>query len=86
MDEPRKFYSTLSLSQRVLKLLESKEEYGGPQHVRDLCKNLWISNTNARSVVVRLHENGKIERLEKGVYRIIGDTRPYKKKRKYWHG
>ena len=71
---PRK----LPLRKRVLELLSSKDDTGGPQSVADVCRNLDISNTNSRSVLVRLHKKGAIERIEKGVYRIKGDKRTYK--------
>lgn len=66
-----------TLRDRVLKLMESHEAYGGPQSIDDLCKNLGISNGSARSVVVKLHKAGKIERIASGVYRIEGDEREH---------
>ncbi len=67
------------LRERVLNLLNSKEEQGGPQSVDDVCRKLNISNTNSRSVLVRLRKKEKIERVAKGVYRVKGDKREYKK-------
>jgi len=68
------------LGERVLNLLDSKEEHGGPQSVADVCEKLNISNTNSRSVLVRLRKKGAIERIAKGVYRVKGDKREYKKR------
>jgi len=72
-----KFLAQLGLRQRVLELLASQEEFGGPQSVEDVSINLGISNTNARSVLVRMLQAGKIERITKGIYRIKGDGRSY---------
>ena len=57
--------------------MESDEEFGGPQSVNALCRNLGIPNTNVRSLVVRMMKSGKIERVSKGTYRISGDSRGY---------
>jgi len=44
-------------------------EKKGPQSINDLCFKLGISNGSSRSILVRLQEAGKIERIERGVYR-----------------
>jgi len=69
----------LILRDRVLKLMESHEEYGGPQSVYDLCKSLRISNGSSRSVLVKLHKAGKIKRISKGVYALPDESRAFKK-------
>jgi len=74
----RQVYSPLR--ERVLNLLNSKEAQGGPQSVDDVCRKLNISNTNSRSVLIRLRKKGAIERIAHGVYRAKGDTRKYKKR------
>ena len=71
------FYTEMTLHARVVKLLESKNDFGGPQSVNDLCLNLKISNGNSRSVLVRLYQSGKIERIEKGIYKLKNDNRKY---------
>ena len=73
-------------SERIMKLLKSEEKWGGPQSVEDVCKNLRMTNRNARSILSRLSLKGKIERIVKGVYNIKGDTRPYKKNRTHFNG
>ena len=70
-------FETLSTSQRILKLLESEKEFGGPQSINDVCQNLQMSNRNARSILSRMCKKGKIDRLSEGVYRIKGDVREY---------
>lgn len=71
------FYPELLLRERVLKLMESKDDFGGPQSVNDLEKNLKISNGSSRSVLVKLHQAGKIERIGPGIYKIKGDFREF---------
>lgn len=70
-------FETMTSREKILWLLESDEEFGGPQSVNDLCKNLEIPNTNVRSLVIRMMKSGKIERVSKGTYRISGDSRKY---------
>jgi len=77
------FFPHLTLSQRVLQILESKKDFGGPQTIDDLCKNFKISNGSSRSVLVRLHKAGKIERISKGTYRIKGDIREHSDAKQY---
>lgn len=55
-----------SLRNRVIALMKEK----GPQSVTDLTKNLGISNGSSRSVLVKMHQAGKIERISKGVYNL----------------
>jgi len=81
-----KLFSNISRRQRVIKLLSSKEEYGGPQSIDDVCRKLEISNANSRSVLVRLLKDKEIERIEHGVYKIKGDKRAYKKNKPHYSG
>ena len=81
MKKSADFSPELPLKKRVIKLLESSEEYGGPQSVNDLQLNLKISNGSSRSVLVRLYKSEKIERIGKGIYRAKGDSRKYDKKK-----
>lgn len=84
MSESEKFFPNLSLRKRVLELMKSKLEFGGPQSVEDVGKSLRAPNTNVRSVLVRMNQAGLIERVQKGVYRIKGDARPYKKNKPHY--
>lgn len=77
------FHPTLRLRERVLKLMESEESFGGPQSVVDLEKNLKISNGSSRSVLVKLYQSKKTERIGHGIYRIKNDSREYTSKKKY---
>jgi len=70
-------YPTSRSGSRVLQILESTEEYGGPQSLEDICKSLGMVNRNARSLLSRLYIKGKIERIGLGIYKIKGDTRKY---------
>jgi len=64
-----------SLRNRVIALMKEK----GPQSVEGLRKNLGISNGSSRSVLVRLHQAGKIIRTSKGVYSLADEKRAFKK-------
>lgn len=79
-----KLFEGKTLRDRVLALLKSDEEYGGPQSINDLCKNLGISNGSSRSILVKLHQAGRIDRIDHGIYRIKGDSRKYGKNRSYY--
>ena len=70
-------YSTTGTGERILKILKSTKEYGGPQSVDDVCKSLSMTNRNARSILSRMYKKEKIERIGKGIYRVKGDTREY---------
>ena len=70
-------YQSSGTGERVLKLLKSKEDYGGPQSVDDVCKNLDMTNRNARSILSRMYKKEKIDRIAKSVYRAKGDDREY---------
>jgi len=75
----KEFFPDLRLRQRVLKLMESYDDYGGPQSVGDLCKSLRINNGSSRSVLVKLHKAGDVERIGKGIYRLKEDEREFVK-------
>jgi len=70
-------YPSSGTSEKVLKLLKSTKEYGGPQSVDDVCKSLGMTNRNARSILSRMYKKEKIDRIEKGIYRAKGDKREY---------
>lgn len=73
------FFPNWPLRDRILELMKSTEEFGGPQSVDDLCKNLGISNGSSRSVLVKLHKAGDVERIGKGIYRLKKDERGFVK-------
>lgn len=70
-------FESFGTGERVLKLLKSKDVYGGPQSVNDVCRNLRMTNRNARSILSRMYKKGKIDRIEKSIYRAKGDDREY---------
>ena len=74
---PENLFETLSAGERVRNLLKSTKEYGGPQSVDDVCRNLGMSNRNARSILSRLYKKKKVDRIGKGIYRAKGDDRDY---------
>lgn len=71
-------------TERVLNLLKSNEKYGGSQSVKDVCINLKMKHKNVASILSRLCKKGKIERVEKGIYRISGDAREYDKSKPHY--
>lgn len=81
----RKFPKNGLLRDKVLWLMKSEEEFGGPQSVDDLCKNLRISNGSSRSVLIKLLQSGKIDRINHGIYRIKGDTREFNRTKDHMH-
>jgi len=81
MTQPTEFFLNLPLKQRILKLLKSTKDFGGPQTVHDVQVNLQITNGSSRSVLIRLLKSNQIERIGKGTYRILGDSRNYDKKK-----
>jgi len=82
----KKLFETSGTGERILNLIKSEKEWGGPQSVEDVCKNLRMTNRNARSILSRLSQKGKIERIGKGVYRFKGDPRPYNKNKIHYNG
>jgi len=70
-------YASSGTGEKVLKLLKSTKEYGGPQSVDDVCKSLGMTNRNARSILSRMYKKEKIDRIGKGIYRVKGDKREY---------
>ena len=77
-------FGSFGTTERVLNLLKSSEGYGGPQSVKDVCINLKMKHKNAASILSRLCKKGKIERVEKGIYRISGDGREYSKSKPHY--
>ena len=55
----------------------------GPQSVVDIQINFQITNGSSRSVLVRLHKSGQIERIGKGIYRINDDSRNYEENKSH---
>ena len=70
-------YPTSGTSDKILRLLKSTKEYGGPQSVDDICKSLGMTNRNTRSILSRMCKNEKIDRIALGIYRAKGDEREY---------
>jgi len=82
----KSLFGTLGTGERVLKLLSSTKEYGGPQSLKDVCKNLQMSNNNARSILSKMSQSGKIDRIKPAVYRIKGDNRDYDPDKPHYEG
>ena len=77
-------FETFGSGKRVLMLLKSKKDYGGPQSLDDVCKNLKMNNRNVRSILSRLFLKGEIDRVGIAVYRAKGDDREYDPNKPYY--
>ena len=80
----KNLFETSGTGDRILKLLKSGEEYGGPQSIDDVCKNLHMTNRNARSMLSKMTKKELIERVDQGIYRIKGDSREYDKDKSHY--
>ena len=80
----KKLFESNGTGDRILKLLESKEAFGGPQSIVDVCKNLNMTNRNARSMLSKMTKKGSIERINEGIYRIKGDSRDFNKDKPHY--
>lgn len=80
------FFGNLGTGERIIKLLKSTEEYGGPQSLDEVVKNLRMSNSNARSALSKMSKSGKIDRIKPAVYRARGDRRGYDPNKPHYGG
>lgn len=78
-EETRSYFEKLAASKKVLFILKSHENFGGPQSIDHMNKILNMKKKNLESLVSRLCIKGKIERISPGVYRYPGDARTPKK-------
>ena len=79
-------FGNLGTGERIIKLLKSTEEYGGPQSLDEVVKNLGMSNSNARSALSKMSKSGKIDRIKPAVYRAKGDSRDYDPNKPHYGG
>jgi len=68
-------FSTLTPSEKILFVLKSDADFGGPQSAELLCKLLDMKRKNLDSLLSRLCLKRKIERITLGTYRCPGDHR-----------
>lgn len=73
------YLTTLSPSEKIIFVLKSHEDFGGPQSSTILGKFLNMKPKNIDSLLSRLCKKGVIDRLSLGVYVYPGDTRTPKK-------
>lgn len=77
-------YANLGTSQRILKLLKSQKDFGGPQSIEDVCTNLKMTNRNARSILSKMTIRGEIDRIGQGIYRAKNDEREFDPKKPHY--
>ena len=82
----KKLFESNGTGDRILKLLESKDAFGGPQSIVDVCKNLNMTHRNTRSMLSKMTKKESIERIDQGIYRIKGDSREYDKDKPHYVG
>ena len=80
----KKLFESKGTGERILKLLKSDKEYGGPQSIDDVCRNLIMTNRNTRSMLSKMTKNELIDRIDDGIYRIKGDSREYNKDKPHY--
>lgn len=69
------FFSDLSPSEKIIFVLKSHESYGGPQSIKHLQNTLGMKRKNLDSLLSRLCQKGRINRIQLGVYKYPGDER-----------
>ena len=68
-------FKNLSISNKIIFVLKSHENFGGPQSTEMLKKTLDVKRKNLDSALSKLALKGSIIRIEKGVYKYPGDER-----------
>lgn len=65
----------LTPSEKIIFVLKSEKDFGGSQSAEILCKFLGMKRKNLDSLLSRLCQKGKIERVHPGIYGYPGDCR-----------
>ena len=71
-EEHRRKIAVLSVSNKVLYLLENSGQFGDLQHADDISRTLEIKRKNIDSILSRLCLKGRIERKGSGIYKFLG--------------
>jgi hypothetical protein len=74
-EQTKSYFENLTLSKKVIFILKSHDEIGGPQSMDQINKILNMKKKNLESMVSKLCLARKIERVSPGVYRYPGDKR-----------
>ena len=64
--------AVLSVSNKVLYLLENSGQFGDLQHADDISRTLEMKRKNIDSILSRLYLKGRIERKGSGIYQLSG--------------
>ena len=71
-EEHRRKIAVLSVSNKVLYLLENSGQFGDLQHADDIARTLEMKRKNIDSILSRLCLKGRIERKGSGIYQLPG--------------
>ena len=71
-EEHRRKIAVLSVSNKVLYLLENSGQFGDLQHADDIARTLEMKRKNIDSILSRLCLKGRIERKGSGIYQLSG--------------
>lgn len=69
------YFDRLPPSEKIIFVLKSHENFGGPQSTSILCKFLNMKRKNIESLLSRLCLKGRIIRISPAIYGYPGDTR-----------
>ncbi|WP_205097629.1 type IV toxin-antitoxin system AbiEi family antitoxin domain-containing protein [Candidatus Nitrosotenuis uzonensis] len=69
------YFMSLTPSEKIIFVLKSHEDFGGPQSADILCKFLGMKRKNLDSLLSRLCQKGRIQRIHPGIYGYPGDSR-----------
>tara|TARA_Y100001936_G_C16085449_1_gene681330 strand:+ start:268 stop:513 length:246 start_codon:yes stop_codon:yes gene_type:complete len=72
-------FEKLSPQKKIMYILRSKEEFGGPQSSKQMNEILGFKKKNLDSALSKMVKNGMILRIGVGVYKFRGDPRELKK-------
>jgi predicted transcriptional regulator of viral defense system len=73
------YFENLSPSEKIIFVLKSHEEFGGPQSAKRLQETLKIKRKNLDSLLSKLSQKGSIVRVQPGIYKYPGDNRSPRK-------
>ena len=71
-EEHKRKIAILSVSNKVLYLLENSGQFGDLQHADDIARTLEMKRKNIDSILSRLCLKGRIERNGSGIYKFPG--------------
>ncbi|MDA1347164.1 MAG: hypothetical protein O3C48_08120 [Crenarchaeota archaeon] len=80
--EEKEYFETLSSQKKIMYILRSEKEFGGPQSSKQINEILGFKKKNLDSSLSKMVKNGMILRIGVGVYKFRGDQREPENKTK----